>query len=233
VSYYRPIDGTKTVYLNTHLPSTAAEGDADSLPTYRVYEEITDTTILTGTMAKLDDANTVGLYAARIALTAANGFEAGKEYGVRMRAIVETIPMSKTETFGIWPSVIPSTVAGTAVVLGQGPYKLRRSATNSQNITVYAGDQFPLAFELVDGTDAPVPLDGLTLTVRVVADDDTVLYTDEVATVAWDDGGGVTWTPSVAWATPGGSPYRLTIKTDDGAGRKAIFGGFTVTVQDR
>lgn len=233
MSYYRPINGTKTVYLNTHLPSTAAEGDADSLPTYEVYEEDTDTPILSGSMAKLNDAGTVGLYVKKISLTAANGFDAGKEYGVRMRAVVETIAMSKTEVFGIWPTIIPSTVSGTAVVLGQGPYSLQQTGTGLSSIAIYEGDQFALSLELIDGAGRREPLSGRTCTVSVYADDDTALFDDEAATVAYENGGSVEWTPSAAWSAPGGSPYRLSVKTDDGAGNVAIFGGMTITVRER
>ena len=81
------LDDTFVFTVNMHLV-TGAESDADAAPTYRVYEMTTDTPILTGTMAKLDDANTVGLYAATLTLSAANGFEVGKSYTVREHATI-------------------------------------------------------------------------------------------------------------------------------------------------
>ena len=50
----------------THNAETGALQDADSPPTYRIYEEEDGTPILTGIMAKLDDSNTTGFYAKKI-----------------------------------------------------------------------------------------------------------------------------------------------------------------------
>src|SRR5688500_15469386 len=82
------IDDLLTFVVNTHSVTTGAAVDADSVPTYRVYEDETGTAILTGSMALLDDANTVGLYSEQITLSAANGFEKGKCYHVRISATV-------------------------------------------------------------------------------------------------------------------------------------------------
>lgn len=79
---------TLTVYCNTHTPSTGAAVDADAVPGYRVYEDETGTPLLTGSMALLDDANTTGFYSEQIAVTAANGFEAGKSYSIRITGVV-------------------------------------------------------------------------------------------------------------------------------------------------
>lgn len=82
------IDDTCTFYANAHTPSTGAAVDADAAPGYRVYEDETGTPILTGSMALLDDANTVGFYSEQITLSAANGFEAGKSYCIRITEVV-------------------------------------------------------------------------------------------------------------------------------------------------
>jgi len=73
----------------THDPDTGVLTDADAAPDYRVYEDETATAILTGSLAKLDDANTTGFYTELIACTAANGFEAGKTYTVYIEATVD------------------------------------------------------------------------------------------------------------------------------------------------
>lgn len=159
----RPINGYKTIYLNTHSPSTAAEADADALPTYRIYEENTDTPILTGTMAKLDDANTLGQYVARIALTTGNGFEEGKEYGARMRAVVETIPMNKTEVFGI--AVTPVQSSGPAYV--EGPHSMTPASGGVDGIIErYGGDALNIAV-ILTSNNRRVNLTGKTLTPRL------------------------------------------------------------------
>ena len=81
------IDDLLTFVVNTHDTSGVAT-DADSAPTYRVYEDETTTPILTGTMALLDATNTAGFYSEQITLSAANGFEAGKGYDIRISATV-------------------------------------------------------------------------------------------------------------------------------------------------
>ncbi|VAX15360.1 hypothetical protein MNBD_NITROSPINAE04-1962 [hydrothermal vent metagenome] len=82
------IDDFYTFSVNTHNPSTGAATDADSAPTYRVYEDETATPILTGSMALLDSTNTTGFYSEQIQLTAANGFEEGKSYNIYITATV-------------------------------------------------------------------------------------------------------------------------------------------------
>lgn len=82
------LDDLVSFTVNTHDPTTGAETDADAPPGYRVYEDETGTPILTGTMALLDDGNTVGQYSEQIMLSAANGFEVGKSYSIRVRAVV-------------------------------------------------------------------------------------------------------------------------------------------------
>jgi hypothetical protein len=74
--------------ITTHAYDTGVLTDASAAPAYRVYEDETGTAILTGTMAKLDDANTTGFYTELIACTAANGFENGKTYTIYITAIV-------------------------------------------------------------------------------------------------------------------------------------------------
>jgi len=76
--------------ITTHDPDTGVLTDADAAPAYRVYEDETGTAILTGTMAKLDDANTTGFYTESITCTAANGFENGKTYTVYIEATVDS-----------------------------------------------------------------------------------------------------------------------------------------------
>jgi len=78
-----------TFSICAHDPDTGGLTDADSEPTYRVYEDETATPILTGTLTILDDANTTGFYTELIACTAANGFEAGKSYTIYIQATVD------------------------------------------------------------------------------------------------------------------------------------------------
>ena len=79
-----------TFSICTHDPDTGVLTDADSAPSYRVYEDETATAILTGSLAKLDDSNTTGFYTETIAVTTANGFENGKTYTVYIEATVDS-----------------------------------------------------------------------------------------------------------------------------------------------
>ncbi len=70
----------------THNPSTGAVTDADSSPTWSVFEENTDTAILSGSMTKRSALT--GDYRASFTASAANGFELGKFYSVVCQATV-------------------------------------------------------------------------------------------------------------------------------------------------
>lgn len=74
----------------SHDPDTGVLTDADTVPTYRVYEDETATPLLTGSMAKLDDTNTTGFYTELIACTVANGFERGKTYTIYLTGTVDS-----------------------------------------------------------------------------------------------------------------------------------------------
>lgn len=79
-----------TFSICTHDPDTGVLTDTDVAPIYRIYEDETATPILTGTMAKLDDAGTTGFYTELIVCTAANGFEDGKSYTIYISATVDS-----------------------------------------------------------------------------------------------------------------------------------------------
>jgi len=100
------IDDYVTFACNTHVVTTGVGTDADSVPTYRIYEDETGTAILTGSMAKLDDANTVGFYSERIQATAANGFETGKCYTVYITATVDSVAGTMSHSFQMGATVL-------------------------------------------------------------------------------------------------------------------------------
>lgn len=84
------IENSLKFSIATHDPDTGVLTDADSAPSYRVYEDETSTAILTGSMSKLDDVNTTGFYTEIIDCTAANGFEHGKTYTIYIEATVDS-----------------------------------------------------------------------------------------------------------------------------------------------
>ncbi len=74
--------------ITTHDPDTGILTDADVVPTYRIYEDETGVAIMNGGMAFLDPVNTIGFYTELIACTAANGFEADRNYTIYIEATV-------------------------------------------------------------------------------------------------------------------------------------------------
>ena len=117
--YLKAIDDTLTFYVNTTRFDTGAATDADAVPSYRVYEEETGTPLLTGNMALLDSANTAGFYSEQITLSAASGFEVGKDYAIYVAATVNSVAGAWSHTFQIAAPVNTAYMNGTEV-LGTG-----------------------------------------------------------------------------------------------------------------
>ena len=80
-----------TIYKDfiTTNPVTGNVQDADSLPTCEIFEDATDTPILSPTVVKRT-AKT-GNYRIPIAMTSANGFEVGRSYNVIVTVVVNGI----------------------------------------------------------------------------------------------------------------------------------------------
>lgn len=91
------------------------EKDVDGTPTYRIYKGIIDAPIVTGTLARQDDSNTVGFCSAEVQLTAAEGFEKGKQYRIRIHGIVSGVPANKTLYFQIEAEVSVSSFVTSAL----------------------------------------------------------------------------------------------------------------------
>ena len=80
----------RTIYKDFVCHTSAgAVSDADSTPTVEVFENDTDTAILTPTAVKR--TSKTGNYRVPIAITAANGFEIGKSYNVVASATVGSV----------------------------------------------------------------------------------------------------------------------------------------------
>jgi len=78
----------ETIYVDfiTSSPTTGAATDADSTPSCEVFEDATDTGIITPTPVKR--TGKTGDYRVQIDCTAANGFETAKSYNVVVSATV-------------------------------------------------------------------------------------------------------------------------------------------------
>ncbi len=96
------IDDFLTFGARTHTPLTSADVDADSVPTYDVYEDETGTPIVSAaSMAKLNDGGSLGLYSERIQLTAGIGYEQGKSYHIDVHSVVAGVTSSELHFFQI------------------------------------------------------------------------------------------------------------------------------------
>lgn len=93
------IDDLLTFTVQTQVFATGVATDADAAPAYRVFEDETGTPIINGSMALLDSANTNGFYSEQITLSAANGFEKGKSYSIRIEATVSGVVGATVRTF--------------------------------------------------------------------------------------------------------------------------------------
>ena len=74
-----------------------ASADADSAPTYSIFEHETTTAIVTGTMAKL--GSNTGFYTEEITLAAASGFESYHTYLLRISWTYNSNDYNKTYAF--------------------------------------------------------------------------------------------------------------------------------------
>lgn len=109
-----------TFTITTHDPDTGVVTDADSAPTYRVYEDETATAILNGTMAKLDDTNTTGFYSESIACTSGNGFEDSKTYSIYIEATVDSDKGAISYTFKAHDHDVTSVVSALTQYIVHG-----------------------------------------------------------------------------------------------------------------
>lgn len=104
-----PLDEVLHFDAVTHHPSTGTVVDADSTPTFAVYEEATDTDIgVGGNLTKR--TSLTGNYRGTFTASAANGFEVGKWYSIIASATVGAIAgKAVVKNFRI---VLAETVAG-------------------------------------------------------------------------------------------------------------------------
>lgn len=89
-----PIDEVVYFDVVTHNPTTGGIADADSTPTFEVYEEATDTGLL-GATNFTKRTSLTGNYRGTFTASAANGFEAGKWYSVIASATVSSTVAKK------------------------------------------------------------------------------------------------------------------------------------------
>ena len=227
-----------TFSVCTHDPDTGVLTDADAVPAYRVYEDETATPILTGNMAKLDDANTTGFYSEQIACTAANGFEDGKSYTVYITATVDSdtggISYGFRAMTDTW-SAATRTLTSSSTAPGTG--------LTASTWTVYRGDNLDRTFSTIS-TDATVTKVQLTVKSNITTQADTVaiLAVDSVAGLLYLNGAaagaytatfstaGVLAVPAATMAVLSPAMYEYDVQVWRTASVETIeIGSFTVT----
>jgi len=117
--------------------------DADFLPTCKVFEDDTDTAILSPTVVKR--VGYTGSYRVLVAATALNGFEVGKTYNVHVNATVNGISAeSVRDTFTLEENnlddiadaiaAVPAAVA--AIIVGDGDFSVYNYVRDGEGIVV-------------------------------------------------------------------------------------------------
>jgi len=138
-----PLDEVILLDVDTFDPATGAPSNADSTPSCKVYEEITDTAIISGSMVLR--TSTTGEYRMQVSVTSGNGFEVGKWYtpkctatvgGLEGRAIpsIDTFRVSAAEvTAGYSPveSFIKNSLAVRTAISFQWAMKFRNPTTGA------------------------------------------------------------------------------------------------------
>ena len=142
--------------------STGAATDADSTPTWAIYEEDTDTAVQSGNFTKR--TSLTGNYRASVTLSAANGFETGKWYNVIGSATVSSVAgkgvvmrfrVVPAETAAGVPKVDVSHFGGTA-----GTFSGGREEVNTSHLagTAYASADLSATMKASVNTEADTAL---------------------------------------------------------------------------
>jgi len=221
-----------TVYCNTHTPSTGAAVAADAVPGFRVYEDLTTAPLLTGSFAAHDGANCTGFYSAQLAITTANGFEAGKSYCIRITGVVGGVTGVDILQFDVTTVALDDLVRSTTPAnaldvsstgeagLDFANIKAATGATTLTNITVPTVTSAGLADDAItsakfdESTAFPVKATdtGATQIARVGADGDTLeTLSDQLDGAEPAD----IWTYATRTLTQSAASLAATVAADD------------------
>lgn len=139
-----PLDEVVYFDVTTHNVTTGAISDADSTPTFDVFEEATDTPIVSATNFTKRTSLT-GNYRGTFTCSAANGFELGKWYNVIASATVNSVAAKAVAlTFRIIPAESSAGVQNVDVTHIGGSAVSTSSAQIGVNVVSYASGQTPL-----------------------------------------------------------------------------------------
>lgn len=128
-----------TITRDFTISGSSGATDADSLPTCKVFEDSTDTAILTPTVVKR--SGETGVYRVSIPCTSVNGFEAGKSYNVLITAVVGGVTTKATiSTFLCWVNSFDS----LATLLSTVNSAVQAITTQGALVRLSVPDQIPI-----------------------------------------------------------------------------------------
>ena len=163
-------DSTIVFNATVHDPVTLQEADPDSPPTYRIYRDSEDTPILTGTMTKRDDVNTVGFYSAEVSTS---GWVPLAIYTVWIRAIVNgnpgTITLITRCEYPTWQTPIRTTTSSSTapgVGLVAREWRVIRGDTLERTFDTIAADATITKVQVTIKRNVNLPDDEADLTRR-------------------------------------------------------------------
>jgi hypothetical protein len=191
-----PIDEVVHFDVVTSTPATGAAVDADSAPTFDVFEEGTDTPILDD-QAMTKRTSLTGNYRGSFTASAANGFEAGKWYSVVVSAIVGGVTGKCTamhfraapaETTAGVPQVRASAIADGAIAAATLAADTITAAKVAADVTteLQAGLATAAAVATLQTSVDDLPTNAELATSQAAADDATLAAIASLQTTADD-----------------------------------------------
>src|SRR5262245_53884716 len=118
------------VSVQTSSVTTGAATDAETAPTWRMYEDNTSTPVTTGSFTTLNSQ--AGFYIAAITLAAAIGYEKGRSYSLRVAATVGGVIGADVHSLQIEAEVDSNSVS---VTVNANPVALAAGAITAGTIT--------------------------------------------------------------------------------------------------
>lgn len=131
------------VTVQTSSVTTGAATDAETAPTWRMYEDNTATPVTTGSFSTLNAQ--AGFYVAAITLAAAIGYEKGKSYSLRVAATVGAVIGADVHSLQIEAEVDANAVS---VTVNANPVALAAGAITAGTITdgAFSSSKFGAGF---------------------------------------------------------------------------------------
>ncbi len=117
------------VFFKTTADPATARAISTATPTYRIYEDTSDTALTTGSMERIDSNNTWGSWRASVTLDATSGFESGKSYAVIFREVISGSTYERADTFQIGAEVSAYNLLGAGAL--QYTYTLTSSVDDA------------------------------------------------------------------------------------------------------